>query len=143
MLLAFRTVCLLASLLLLGCQQPADQNSKQTANVPTNGTPRSTATLPATQLQQAYEMNEVKADEVLKGKYLTVKGIVERVAKDILNQPYVTLKTDGLMGIQCTFSEANAGMVMDLLPGQKVAILGRCEGRTIGIVSLDDCSIAR
>jgi tRNA_anti-like len=125
-----RIAMLMLALCLVGCQE-----------APPAAPPRSEATIPAEQLQQAYEMNEVKADSILKGHWLTVKGEVERVARDVLNQPYVTLKTSVGLGVQCTFPENQAAAIGELLPGKKVAILGKCGGRTVGIVSLDDCRL--
>lgn len=117
-----------------------------------NATPTPEVTLNQDSLQKAqtfdadnilayYEENEVKADETLKGSEFWVKGRVKTIAKDIMNQPYVTLGTDMISSVQCVFEDPSA--VANLKKGDLVTIKGECNGKTLMNVLMKDCSIAK
>jgi hypothetical protein len=62
-------------------------------------------TFQATALYAAFEANEVRANQALKGKEIRVRGTIERIGTDILNSPYVALDAGErfLFGVQQCF----------------------------------------
>lgn len=94
-----------------------------------------------TELYRAYEENEVSADEQYKGKKLLVTGIVDNIGKDILDDPYVSLRADYLKGVNCYFSKENIKVLSQLRKGQKVSIMGKCQGFSLMSVVLIDCEV--
>lgn len=95
----------------------------------------------ADDLFKQYETNEVAADAKYKGKTLAVTGTIDKIGKDILNTPYVSLKSrNPIMGVQCMFGEDQSAALAQLSPGKKITVAGSCEGK-MGNVILRDCSI--
>lgn len=88
-----------------------------------------------------YENNEVKADELYKGKTLEVSGIIGDIGKDILDQMYITLETGDLVQkAQAYIKSSEKSKVMDLTVGQEITI--RCKGGgKLMFVILKDCVI--
>jgi hypothetical protein len=96
----------------------------------------------AVDLRQAYEDNEIAADDKYKNKVLIVQGIVENIGKDILDTPYVTLATDNALGsVQCMFADDHKGELAELQKGQAISIKGRCGGKALLNVLLRGCCI--
>jgi heat shock protein HslJ len=98
--------------------------------------------VPAKVLWLAYEANEVTADEVFKGKTLEVTGKVDRIAKDILDKMYVTLKVKdySITSVQCLFPDSEKEALTQLSPNKMVTIKGKCNGK-FGNVLLKDCVV--
>jgi hypothetical protein len=98
----------------------------------------------ATALVQAYQDNEVAADQRFKGTTLLVSGAVDSVGKDVWGAPYVSLRTDeealGLRSVQAMFSRSDEWRVASLSKGQRVSIRGRCDGM-LGNVLLQDSTL--
>ena len=72
---------------------------------------------------------------------LRVTGTVESIGKDILDSPYVVLKSGAeysIGGVQCVFDD-NAPGLSGLTKGQTVTLTGLCKGKSIGSVLLKDC----
>lgn len=99
----------------------------------------------AVELSQAYDNNKVSADVKYKDKIVEVSGIVDSIGKDILNDPYVTLKgrATSLFGVQCMFSRASEGELANLSKGQSITLKGRVDGELIGNVLVRGCTIVR
>lgn len=90
-----------------------------------------------------YEHNEVDADKEMKNTLIGVTGDVERVGKDIRNEPYVTLsngKEFSVFSVQCFFPRSDEGALSGLRRGDTVTIMGTCRGK-FGNVLLKDCYI--
>jgi len=98
--------------------------------------------LDAESLVSRYEFNEVRADLQFKGKEIAVQGKVERVGKDILNNPFVTLagSTNGIASVQCMFSKGQESQLADLFPGQKIHLRGTIGGKMMNIL-MRNCKI--
>ena len=95
----------------------------------------------ATKLLAIYNYNAVAADNALKDRIIVVSGTVDKIDRDILNNPYITLDTGELLAsVQCFFDESQVPRLVELQPGQKVRIRGRCAGKAIFNVILEDCS---
>jgi hypothetical protein len=101
------------------------------------------AKVTASELFEAYEKNEIAADDRYKGKLLEVSGKIDNIGKDILDSPYVTLSVGGkfqIMGVQAFFDEASLSRLADLSKGQAVTLQCRCDGK-FGNVMLKDCTL--
>lgn len=83
----------------------------------------------ATELYAAYKNNEVAADSTYKGKLLEISGTVDTIGKDILDTPYVSLKTGEVIGsVQCILADEAVAEAGTLTPGAKVTLRGRGNG---------------
>jgi hypothetical protein len=88
----------------------------------------------ASDLVRLYENNEVNADALNKGHLVVIKGTVERIGKDILDDPYVTLgEHDGIRSVQCTFTKADEPQLAKLSPGQTVYVKGIVHGLMMNV----------
>lgn len=92
----------------------------------------------ARELLNAYNANEVNADNLYGGKLLLVTGTVKNIGKDILDNVYITV-SDGaeyeLISVQCYFSDAKEiDKVAALSEGQTVNVLGTCDGAIANVV---------
>lgn len=97
----------------------------------------------STDLLKAYEKNGLDADNQYKDKVLAVTGIVGTVGKDILDQPYITLKSDdsyNLTSIQCYLNEIGIDQAVSISKGDTVTVIGICNGENMN-VTLKDCAI--
>lgn len=95
----------------------------------------------ATHLYQAYDANEVAADEQYKGKKIAVTGTIGSIGKDVLDNPYVSLKVGYMQSVNCYFSDKNNKIISQLLKGEKVTIIGTCKGLSLSYVVMRNCSI--
>jgi len=95
-------------------------------------------TLSAIELYSAYNSNEVAADQKFKDKIITVTGTVENIAKDIMDDIYVTLKGErgeySIGSIQCFFSKAHTDQAATLKKGQKLTVKGKCTGKMMNVL---------
>jgi hypothetical protein len=87
-------------------------------------------------LVQEYASNEVSADQKYKGKTLTVTGVTERIAKDMMGYSYVELKGHEFRGVQCYFEDD--AVLAKLGVGQQIKVTGTCEGLMMN-VQLKEC----
>ncbi len=119
-------------------QTPSTNNNITTGNVPR--TPE--LKLTAIKLSEDYKANEVSADAKYKGKFIEVSGIIENIAKDILDTPYVTLKTDtySIISIQCMFNKNSESQLATLSKGQNITLQGEVSGKMMNVI-VDGCII--
>ena len=97
----------------------------------------------AADLFKAYEANEIAADQRFKGKLLEVSGKIDSIGKDLLDNPYVSLKSGGqfdILGIQAFFDEAATSQLAGLSKGQSVTLQCRCDGKMMNVM-LKDCAL--
>lgn len=95
----------------------------------------------ARELYAKYEANTIQADELYKDKLLEVFGVVESIGKDILGNPYVTLKTDNAIGsVQCMLADSEKSKASELSKGQSIVIEGKNSGKLMNII-LRNCKI--
>lgn len=117
---------------------------KTTPSAPVKPKPKERAMqITSNKLIAAYKSNEVAADEIYKGKLLQVTGEVGSIKKDILDNLYVTLKSDerfSFVSVQCYFTKAFTKRLTKLKKGQKLTVTGRCKG-LMGTISIKDCII--
>jgi len=99
-------------------------------------------TVESEDLATAYDQNEIRADIYYKGKTIYIRGIIESIGKDIMDNPYVVLKGASWRGVQCSFEDSryNLGKIARLYDGQTVTIKGTVTGLMMN-VQLDDCTL--
>ncbi|MDR1811214.1 MAG: NINE protein [Candidatus Fibromonas sp.] len=134
-------ICLII-VVLLGAIGNNSSNSKGDSSVDNVATPKSKQIVPiaelsAGQLLKAYDDNEVAADNNYKGEWIKVYGSVESIGKDILDQPYVTLKTGQyeIRSVQIFFEDNS--QLGNIKKGQSITVVGRCKGMMMNILIED------
>ena len=94
----------------------------------------------AEQLYALYENNEVKADQLCKGKFFRVTGTVSSIGKDILDTPYVALDAGdsvSIFHVQCFFDKKDEAKLARLSPGDEVRIAGTGGGKLMNVFVRD------
>lgn len=95
----------------------------------------------AADLMADYERNEIAADALYKGNVIEVDGRVGSIGNDILDNPFVTLKTAGaLWSVQCMLQSSQASRAATLVEDMPITVVGRVSGK-LGNVLLRDCRI--
>lgn len=96
----------------------------------------------AMDLYQEYKDNEVKADNRYKKETLEITGTINNIGKDIVNSIYITLDVgEYLSSVQCYFKDSESESVANLIKGQEVTIIGRCDGMTLTSVIIKNSKI--
>ena len=97
----------------------------------------------AAELYAAYKTNEVAADTTYKGKLLEISGTIDTIGKDILDDPYVSLKTGEVFGsVQCMLSDEAISQAGSLTPGTRITLQGRGNGYLLNAL-VKDCDIVQ
>ena len=98
----------------------------------------------ATELINAYNENEVKADKMYKGKIVEVNGIVDGIDSDMDDKAVVRL-CDGdefsIYTVSCYIDDENQNKACELKKGENVKIVGKAYGEIIGQPIIKDCKI--
>ena len=98
----------------------------------------------ATELINAYNENEVKADKMYKGKIVEVNGIVDGIDSGIDDKAIVRL-SDGdefsFDNVQCCIDDENQDKACELKKGDNVKIIGKADGEIAGTPFIKDCKI--
>ena len=98
----------------------------------------------ATELINAYNENEVKADKMYKDKIVEVNGIVDAIDSGIDDKAIVRL-SDGdefsFDNVQCCIDDENQDKACELKKGENVKIIGRADGEIAGTPFIKDCKI--
>ncbi len=80
------------------------------------------------EILRAYEANEVKADQLYRGKQIRTYGVAREIKRDLLNQPYVLIQPhlidNQFFGIQCYFDESNSNQAANVQVGQSITVEG-------------------
>jgi len=89
------------------------------------------AELSATQLSNAYENNEIAADNTYKNKWIKVSGVVQNIGKDIKGNPNVVLGDlyDNGFPVRVHFKDNSE--IGNLIKGQEIAVVGQCQGMQV------------
>lgn len=100
----------------------------------------------ANDLYKAYQANEVKADQIYKGKVLVVGGEINNIGrlKDG-NIGILMLPADqyAVNGVLLKFSKEHEATIAELRTGQTIFVKGTCAGKDGGNVVLTNCVITR
>jgi len=102
----------------------------------------------AIQIYNEYKENEVSADKKYKGKLIDVSGEVDKIGKDIMDNPYVSLVTlkNSIMNlsmVQCSFNSDKSNELALLKKGTKVIIRGEGKGSMATIVEIGNCELLK
>jgi len=98
-------------------------------------------TISSTQLYAAYKANEVAADNNYKDKVIAVSGTVESVGKDIMDDTYITLVGDGVIGtVQCFIAKDFISKAATVSKGSTITITGTCDGKLLNVL-VKDCTL--
>jgi tRNA_anti-like len=95
------------------------------------------------QLLSAYADDELSADEQYRGRVLAVSGHVVGLGRDTNDSAFVTLDPGdppAAFSVQCLFDKRGAGVVAGLKKGQRVTLVGRCDGK-FGNIMLRECAV--
>lgn len=97
----------------------------------------------ATSLYNEYTENKVSGDTKYKNKVLLVTGTVYKIDKAwLVGTPYIELQAGYVAdGVVAYFSSDTASQLVNISQGQTVRVLGKCGGRSFGMVTLNECSI--
>jgi hypothetical protein len=98
----------------------------------------------ATKLIADYKANEISADGMYKDKQVKVTGAVGSIAKDILDNPYVTLTDEtqyGIESVQCYFSKADRANLANVAKDTRITLQGRVSGKSLTNVLIKECEI--
>ncbi len=97
----------------------------------------------AKELVGAYDENEVAADIKFKGQMVSVSGEVRSIGKDLMDQPYVSIRPGdqfAVRGVQCFFASTDAHRLARMRKGDTVTLMGKCGGLMVNVL-LKDCQI--
>jgi hypothetical protein len=116
-------------------QQKIDEHSDE-------NTAEEVISITADKLSEAYEENEIAADKRYKGKILKVTGVVESIDQGWFGGITVKLSVGGdwdFNTIDCSFDSEHEDAIAELKTGERVEIIGECDGNGFMSVGLDDC----
>lgn len=104
----------------------------------------------AEKLIKAYQENEINASNMYKDKYLKVTGYVDNVSQsdnlfvDDNYYVYIDYGNDyDFNDICCRLNDESAERAANLKPGDKIVLVGRCEGFSTIYVDMYDCTIIK
>ena len=91
-------------------------------------------------LYREYQNNEVRADELYRGKKIKVVGIVDKIETTFLGKITISLMTSDYRGsIMAYVQESEKEKVMRLNSGNGITLECVCSGKMMGYVVLDKC----
>jgi hypothetical protein len=96
--------------------------------------------IPASKLYEAYDANEVSADDKYKNRLLVVGGLVKSIDKDFRDDIIVRLAGNRFSTVDAYIIESEKAKSAALVKGQEVFVLCRCDGRMVGSPILKGCS---
>jgi putative nucleic acid binding protein len=94
----------------------------------------------ANEIHQAYEDNQIVADQRFQGKEIVVTGTIDDIKRGIDGQPHVTLETGTYWSVKCMFYNSDTAILSRLSKGQKIRIAGRVASTTMNVV-VERCRI--
>jgi len=98
--------------------------------------------LTAQQLFNAYQNNEVAAQQALSGRSILISGTIDDITLDFMDEPVVSLATSNqFMSVQLDFDEEDAAMVSALRSGEQFTALCEEVSEVAGTPMLDDCVV--
>lgn len=100
----------------------------------------------STKLIADYKANEISADATYKDKQVKVTGVVGSIAKDIMDNPYVTLTDEieySFESVQCFFNKANEAELANVVKDTRITVQGRITGKSLTNVIMKDCTLVK
>lgn len=96
----------------------------------------------ALDLYNAYDSNEVSADQKYRNKQLEVTGKVKDIGKDVFDKIYVTLDVGaGIGSVYISFDKGQEDQIAELAKGQSLTVVGEGGGFTALSVTLKKSKI--
>ncbi len=103
--------------------------------------PKEVISISARQLYDEYIENQIAADLKYENEILEISGTVDSIGKDILDNMYVSLKTNDLIGsVQCMLEDSELEKAVNLANGQSIIVQGEVSGFLVNVI-LRDCTI--
>ena len=99
--------------------------------------------VPARQLNEDYERNEVAADAKYVGNYVMVTGAIYSVTEAV-GKYDVKLETDDFISVTnivCKVDKDEEATILTLAAGDTVTVLGNVSGKSVFDINLRDCSL--
>ena len=89
----------------------------------------------ASKLWNAFDENEIAAEDAYKGKLVAVSGVVSNISTSVTGNPEITMNVDpyGMKTISFEFSREDRPKLARLKKGKKITIAGRCQGFVMGM----------
>ena len=116
----------------------ANTSSEAIAEAPTE----TAIPVTAQEIFEAYDNNEMGADQQYKGKALLVSGTVSGISSDFMDDAQVQLATSNeFMDVMASGDEAFNSAAATLSKGQQITMLCQGGGEVIGSPMLSDCVI--
>jgi hypothetical protein len=94
-------------------------------------------TLAATELFNSFQKDEPAANKKYLGKVIGIKGVISEMEAGA-GTASILMEASPAGGVNCSFSNAAAGIFKDLKKGDSIRIKGRCTGFLMD-VNLVDC----
>ena len=94
-----------------------------------------------------FDANQLSAENKYKDKYVEFKGVIKNISEDIASNPYLSIEPpaagDYYFGttIKCSFKTKDD--LLNVQNKQTVTLRGQVKSQTLGIISLDKCSIVK
>ncbi len=124
---------------------PTNNSTETTSGTEQAEVPEVAIEVTATKLIADYKANEISADGMYKDKLVKVTGVVGSIAKDILDNPYVTLTNEtayGIESVQCFFSKADEANLSSVAKDTRITLQGRVSGKSLTNVLVKECEIS-
>lgn len=94
-------------------------------------------------LYSAYEDNQIAADNLYEDQVLQVSGIIDSIGKDILDDPYVSIKAGNMLGsIQCMLDSSAVADAGSLTAGSSITMQGEKPSYLFNVL-LRNCTIIK
>lgn len=141
-------IILFVLLSVIGALSDTDSTATKTVASPTNEEAKAEPApapevikVTAVAMYADYEANEVAADQKYEGKEIEVTGTISTIGKDIMDEPYVALKTNSpIFTVQCMFDKSNADALVTLKENQVITLRGKSAG-ALGNALIRNCQI--
>ena len=122
-------------------ENPSRPSSPQPAATTSNSSLRDNImNVSAMQIVSEYDNNEIAADSRYKGKYVRISGVVNDIAKDILDNMYVTIGGGAdfeLRSVQAFFPDKYEGILAELRKGSRITVVCRIDGLMLNVIGRD------
>lgn len=94
-----------------------------------------------------FDSNQLAAESKYKDKYVEFKGIIKNISEDIASNPFLSIEPPAAgeyyygTTIKCSFKTKDE--LMSVQNKQAVILRGQVKSQTLGIITLDKCSIVQ
>ena len=135
------------ALIIIGILSPKDKStSESTTNNPAAETTLASPTplpepekITAKELADSFDENQVAAETKWGGKLVQFSATITNITERGISFSNVASKDFSMAQISCNI--ANKDQLLPLKNGQKITVVGTVGSQTIGVISLDDCSV--